>query len=657
MQKNRMTILGPIKRIMFVVIAAIFMILAAFMYLHSATRQREYNDKMIISVFGEQKTYTQMISKEVSRIYVLLLAKDSEKSIRSDEDVNLKISELKVALSEIRDQFSLNMDAIHNKVIIKDSNTIHISDSVIDYSEHLKDIDRLWTQFDAAIGVVEKSKQINDEVTDALIYINNNNLELMEHCDDLLSQILEDAINDDRTRQYLAYGLITLLMLTVIFSLYQLQHYLIKPFSQLYRGISEIGLDSYPIRPNFPTRKKMIPIVTEISEIFNKINYLISLIENINNNASFMETLNFISNTFSSFIPYNYIGIGLISDDKKYLKASYGVSDESIVGFPEKIRGASWLLNETSLEPLINSGEARIINDLEEYCAGKPVKLYNQVLLEAGVRSSITLPLKVSGEPVGVIFFSSSKKNVYTVEHLNFLRTLANSIAICLNQNILVSDIVYSSILALAKLAEARDEETGEHLDRIAIYAKVIAELLYENNLYTEDVTLEYIDNIERFSPLHDIGKVGIRDDILLKPGKLTPEEYNEIKKHPGFGSEVLKAAEKNVQKRGKSLFGMGTEIAEGHHEKWDGSGYPQGKKGEEIPLSARIVAIADVLDALTSKRPYKEAYSFDAAMDIIAEGRGNHFDPTIVGIFLDHRSRIEQLYYKFKGNRTEECA
>jgi response regulator RpfG family c-di-GMP phosphodiesterase len=251
---------------------------------------------------------------------------------------------------------------------------------------------------------------------------------------------------------------------------------------------------------------------------------------------------------------------------------------------------------------------------------------------------------------MGMIFFSSSSRNVYTEEHLNFLRTLANSIAISINQNIFVSDIMYSSILALAKLAEARDEDTGDHLERMSVYSRVIAELLYEKGIYKEEITLEYIDNIERFSPLHDIGKVGIRDGILLKPGKLTMEEYGEMKHHASFGEEVLRSADANLQKRGKSLFTMGAEIAGGHHEKWDGSGYPVGKKGLEIPLCARIVAVADVFDALASKRPYKEAFPIDMSMELIMDGRGKHFDPDIVDVFMENRPRIELLYQKLHG-------
>ncbi|NLP34456.1 MAG: HD domain-containing protein, partial [Clostridiales bacterium] len=228
---------------------------------------------------------------------------------------------------------------------------------------------------------------------------------------------------------------------------------------------------------------------------------------------------------------------------------------------------------------------------------------------------------------------------------------LTNSIAISFHQNILIDDIIYSSILALAKLAEARDEDTGEHLERMKEYSRVIAEFLYSSNKHEDIITLDYIDQIKRYSPLHDIGKVGIRDSILLKPGKLTPEEFSEMKKHTIYGAEVLRYAEKNIAKHRRSLFGMGIEIAQNHHEKWDGSGYPNGKKGEEIPLSARIVAVADVFDALTSKRPYKEAFSLEQAFAIIQEGRGKHFDPEIVDVFMEHRADIEKMYWSFKND------
>ncbi|MGD8342239.1 MAG: HD domain-containing phosphohydrolase [Desulfobacterales bacterium] len=190
-----------------------------------------------------------------------------------------------------------------------------------------------------------------------------------------------------------------------------------------------------------------------------------------------------------------------------------------------------------------------------------------------------------------------------------------------------------ATILGLAKLAEYRDEGTGTHLERIREYARLIAVQLAKHSKFADRIDQQYIDDIYQSSILHDIGKVGTPDALLLKPGELTEEEFDIIKRHTLMGGNALKAIESQIE--GKSFLAMGKEIAYNHHEKWDGSGYPRGLKGEEIPLSARIIAVADVYDALTTKRFYKEAYSHDKAKSMIVRLKGQHFDPEIVKAFV----------------------
>lgn len=148
---------------------------------------------------------------------------------------------------------------------------------------------------------------------------------------------------------------------------------------------------------------------------------------------------------------------------------------------------------------------------------------------------------------------------------------------------------------------------------------------------------------------MHDIGKVGIKDDILLKPGKLTGEERREMEEHPTIGGQVLRRCESQMNAHGHSVFNVGIEIAECHHEKFDGNGYPNQLSGRDIPLSARIVAAADVFDALTSKRPYKEAWSIDAAMEIVRKESGSHFDPVVVNAVEQALPRILEVYGRLK--------
>jgi response regulator RpfG family c-di-GMP phosphodiesterase len=193
------------------------------------------------------------------------------------------------------------------------------------------------------------------------------------------------------------------------------------------------------------------------------------------------------------------------------------------------------------------------------------------------------------------------------------------------------------TILALAKLAEYRDDDTGLHLERIREYTKIIAEEMAKKPHYNNYITSEYMEDIYYSSILHDIGKVGIPDGILLKPGKLSPEEFEVIKKHSILGGDVLSDIEAQIG--AQTFLTLAKEIAYYHHEKWNGKGYPKGFKGEEIPLSARIVSIADVYDALTSKRIYKKAFSHQKAKKIIIFERERSFDSDVVDCFLSRES------------------
>ena len=189
------------------------------------------------------------------------------------------------------------------------------------------------------------------------------------------------------------------------------------------------------------------------------------------------------------------------------------------------------------------------------------------------------------------------------------------------------------AIFALAKLAESRDPETGHHLERIREYSRILARRLKEHPDFKDEISPGFIYTIYLTSPLHDIGKVGIPDRILLKPTTLTKEEFEIMKTHTLLGGETLDAIAK--QYPNVTYLTIARDIILTHHERFDGSGYPFGLKGEEIPLAGRIVALADVYDALTSRRVYKEAYPHGIAREIILRERGKHFDPRVVDAFL----------------------
>ena len=212
-----------------------------------------------------------------------------------------------------------------------------------------------------------------------------------------------------------------------------------------------------------------------------------------------------------------------------------------------------------------------------------------------------------------------------------------------------------ATILGLAKLAEYRDEGTGAHLERIREYAKIIAEEMTKNPKYAGYITPAYIDDIYQSSILHDIGKVGVPDAVLLKPGKLSDQEFEVIKRHTNLGGDAITAIESQIE--GRSFLALGKEIAYYHHEKWDGSGYPGGLAGEGIPLSARIVALADVYDALTTRRDYKEAYSHKRSRQIIIDLKETHFDPELVDVFLTLEDEFNRIRRENQEDEIELMA
>ncbi|OHC82383.1 MAG: hypothetical protein A3J87_04520 [Sideroxydans sp. RIFOXYB12_FULL_59_6] len=210
-----------------------------------------------------------------------------------------------------------------------------------------------------------------------------------------------------------------------------------------------------------------------------------------------------------------------------------------------------------------------------------------------------------------------------------------------------VSQIRDVTIIAMATLAETRDKETGNHLKRTQTYIRALAMKLRSHPRFSAYLSDDCIESLYKLAPLHDIGKVGIPDHILLKQGKLTPEEYEIMKTHPTLGGDALAAAEASLPAPSRFLH-IGREIASGHHEKWDGSGYPHGLKGDEIPISARLMALADVYDALICKRVYKKAFSNEDAVAFIVDGRGKHFDPDVVDAFLAIQDEFVQIAERF---------
>jgi HD-GYP domain-containing protein (c-di-GMP phosphodiesterase class II) len=647
----RKAFIRVLRRRIYTVIAlmlCMFICVANAFYLNSKLSNAQY---ALSGLLRRQNIRLNQLSKAANEKHMLLSAAASGGDLAGNYELINKINETNALLGDLKTEVDTSISALNTGLLITGKRSY-------DFKKHLKglrlapdNISSQWHDLSIALDTVAMHDIINEDSVQSLLFINSKTGQLSEQ----MTFMFQELIDSIKQSVYSKLIMLTAIFLTAqvlaVVLIIHTKKYIIMPLDAIYTGLSGLNLIKGSLSSSPRTYNELQAVISEINDGFNKLKKLNTLIKTINENISFNDVLKYIYTTFSPFIPYSHIGIALLDDDGKTLEATYGISDKSMKDIANDLAKCNVNIDDTSLSTVIETGKARIINDLEAYTKGRPVKHYNKIILDCGLVSSVALPLKLHNKPIGVIFFSSKTKNVYTNEHTKFLETLADSIAISLNQSIFIDKLMYSSLLALAKLAESRDSDTGAHLERIKIFSEKIADYLLNDGKYTETITPGYIKELKRFSPMHDIGKVGIRDSILLKAGKLTEDEFEEMKKHASFGADVLRTAENNIKKQGKSMFGIGIEIAEGHHERWDGSGYPYGRSSGEIPLSARIVAVADVFDALTSKRSYKDDFSFEISFEMIIKESGRHFDPIIIETLKNHKADLLKVYKSLKQN------
>ena len=272
------------------------------------------------------------------------------------------------------------------------------------------------------------------------------------------------------------------------------------------------------------------------------------------------------------------------------------------------------------------------------------------------VKSLAMVPLRAN-DPLGAIGAYWAKVGTPSEESIYHLQRIANTAAVAMANVALTNSLAEARdeaarardamILAMASLAETRDHETGDHIRRTQHYVRVLAEALNRREPETTGLDEEFVDLLYKSAPLHDIGKVGIPDRILQKPGRLDRAEYDIMKTHADLGRTAIATAERYIGSSNPFL-SLAKEIAHCHHEKWDGTGYPRGLKGEDIPLAGRIMAVADVYDALVSERVYKPAMSHNEAVTIITGESGKHFDPAVVAAFGDVAPQFAEIHRQF---------
>ncbi len=503
-----------------------------------------------------------------------------------------------------------------------------------------------WDEFKLGLTKELGSNPEEPRLEAAAKYILFNEDNLMSAATDLTAafrNMMESKLNQIRWLNRISIILSFLIAIMIFFVVYKK---VFKPMEMTVDAFNRVALGELSHQVDVSNTKELGQLTSSFNRLTAKLNSLFSLTNRIYQATSLDEIIKFIYQEFNTLLPIDWVAMLRMDVEQQNMAVAHIYSkNEQILH-----EGDSVPVSHPIIQKVFDENYVISFDDLEE-----ELKKHNGEdefftrLSYMKLHSVLIIPLRISGKERALLVFATHKKNAYYSSHKELLNNITAQVSSAFDRTIGMESLVVSAVEGLAKLAESRDPETGDHLVRMSLYSYILAQELYDAGIYQAEFKSSYPRHVYHFAPMHDIGKVGIEDSILLKPGKLTDEEWVEMKQHPVIGADVLRRCESQVNQAGYSMFKIGIEIAEGHHEKYDGSGYPYQRKGQEIPLSARIVALADVFDALTSRRPYKEAWPVDKALKLIHEESGKHFDPEVVKAFDRALPQIMEVYDKHK--------
>lgn len=317
------------------------------------------------------------------------------------------------------------------------------------------------------------------------------------------------------------------------------------------------------------------------------------------------------------------------------------------------VRYEAPLAATTSLRHVLASGRPRVVEDLSVFDEGAAEHTVR--LREQGHRASYTLPLLLNGALWGFVFFDASRPGVLSEEALADLDVFAHLVSALATHELSSQRLLAAALNTAVEMVHRRDPETGAHLQRMARYARLVAVELARRGLHALDD--EFIERLFLFAPLHDVGKIAVPDAVLRKPGRLTPRERARMKAHTVHGARIVDSIVANFQLGELPFLDMLRHVAELHHERMDGSGYPRGLRGEAIPLEARVVAVADVFDALASGRVYKRPWSNDRALATLRRMSGPKLDAGCVAALAACRDEVEAIQARFRDEAVASAA
>lgn len=526
----------------------------------------------------------------------------------------------------------------------------HLEKMPLQDQERLKSIENqlTWLKEDCeklSVMITRLGEPGNNNTMEQLNVIEEKQQALGLTTDQLLIQVA--SWNRQAVEQSIGVsnGVYGLLLLTVILLGLFLSRLIQKDIGFMLEGFRRLSqydtrLESLPpLNPIFEEERE---VLAKVEEIFEEQNFLNELKEMSNQYYVLDDVLEHLFNSIQPIMAVDRLGVAFIEDDTAMITAEYAIGNYPIKKLKE---GYAVPLDSTSLKHLVREKKGLIEGNLKQQLSLRPESHSMRLIVEEGIQSNMIIPLLLNDDVYGFLFFSSIHLEAYNEVSMRIGKNISHELSAMINKTFLMKKVFSTMTRTFARLVEEKDQVTGNHVSRMTAYAALIASSLLVSEREGYKVKPSFVRDIQNDASIHDIGKVAIPDHILKKPGRYTPEEFEAMKHHTEVGGEILSEMQKQLKHFKTSFYQVAIDIAKFHHEKWDGSGYPEGLKGSHIPLAARIVAIADVFDALTSRRPYKEPFSFEEAVRIVKESSGTHFDPVLVNEFLKLLPQVKRIY------------
>lgn len=636
-------------------LAALLTIVFSSLYLVNL-RQHDY---LILNLTGQLRVITQNLVTQSSH-YTEQAPRDYATYHRDlglfNKDLQMQVQAFNTIIQSLKAR-SINAALLSPQAILPSAGARPKVASLVEPGETIKctwdqpsrrQLDstvRVWDRFYTGLQEALGNDADGPRLEAAAHYILLNEQALSLSTAELAStfrSMMEHKLDQIRLLNESAIAVIIIISLTIIAIVYRR---IFRPIDQTVRGFYRVAHGELSHQVPVYVKNEIGLMASSFNNLTTRLATLFRLTDRINQADTLDETLKFVFEEFPVFLPVQWVGVLRTARnnhdyhlDRSYSQSAFDINESEIFAFPDSLF-------------------AQTIAEAQPFCSCTELSsqttwqqdAFIRRLQQNGMQSVFYLPLLSNTLDTAALVFASTADNAYNAEHLEFIANIAGQVRHSFEKTIGMESLVISTVKGLAKLAESRDPETGDHLFRMSHYAAMVAEELGKSDKYQHLIDANYVRDILKFAPMHDIGKVGISDSILLKPGKLSDAEFSIMQQHPTIGGDVLKRCEQQMNAVGRSVFQIGIEIAEGHHEKFDGSGYPKQLRGDAIPLSARIVAVADVFDALTSKRPYKEAWPIEQALALLDEECGRHFDPEVVAAFKQAMPKVLGVYEKHK--------